>query len=269
MLAAVPLADPSGKRSVSDLKCDRVYATKASGVCLSVVRGAVNSYRETLLDARLQPGRTSGLNGIPSRARISLNGSLVASTVFVTGHSYATLGFSTETVISNVAAGVDYGNLEKNFQMFIDPRRNRAPDLNIWGVTFPRQGDSKLFYATVSAGGLTWLARGDLERKTLTAIQPDAECPSISPDGRLIAYKKRNGSPINWRLHVLDLRTGIESAVPETRSVDDQVEWLDNHRLLYGIPGKDNGDSDIWVSDIKTGKPRLLIAHAASPAVVG
>ena len=40
------------------------------------------------------------LAGIPSRTRVSPDGVFVASTAFVTGHSYAGGGFSTETRIT-------------------------------------------------------------------------------------------------------------------------------------------------------------------------
>ena len=110
-----------------------------------------------------------------------------------------------------------------------------AADLNVWGVTFPRQAGSDSFYATIATGGQTWLARGDLRRRTLTALRRDGECPSLSPDGTKVVYKKRAGSRVTWRYHVLDLRTGEDRALSETRSVDDQAEWLDNHSVLLSL----------------------------------
>ena len=74
-----------------------------------------------------------------------------------------------------------------------------------------------------------------------------------------------------WRLAVLDLRTGQESLLAETRSVDDQVEWLDNNRLLYALswPGSEATTSDVWlVSADGTGAPAVFIPEASSPAVV-
>ena len=266
-LAAVPLGDPSGSRSVSGLVCERVYATGSEGICLKAEGAASVRHPQTMLGPRLTPIRQLPLGGLPSRARFSRDGSLVSTTVFVTGHGYATLGFSTETIVRDLKDGIDYGNLEKTFETRIDPRRNHATDLNIWGVTFvPGKPDD--FYATAAAGGGTWLMKGSLRDRTLTAVRTDVECPSISPDGRYIAYKKRNGSPINWRLHVLDLRTGLDRALPETRSVDDQVEWLDGKRVLYGISTGGKGDSNVWVSALAGGKPRIFIRHASSPAVV-
>jgi hypothetical protein len=89
----------------------------------------------------------------------------------------------------------------------------------------------------------------------------EGECPSLSPDETRIAYKKRRGN--TWRLHVLDLASGRETALAETRSVDDQVEWLDDERIMYGLAG------DVWVVPADDGgRPRVYIPDAVSPAVV-
>jgi hypothetical protein len=70
---------------------------------------------------------------------------------------------------------------------------------------------------------------------------------------------------------VLDLATGRETLLAETRSVDDQVEWLDNGHLLYQLsrPGAEGTVSDIWqVPADGTGAASVLISEASSPAVV-
>ena len=107
----------------------------------------------------------------------------------------------------------------------------------------------------------------------MTSLRTDAECPSLSPDQTKIAYKKRLDSKARgvWRLAVLDLRTGQESLLAEPRSVDDQVEWLDDGRLLYALsrPGSEATTSDVWVVPADgTGAPTVFIPEASSPAVV-
>ncbi len=42
--------------------------------------------------------------------------------------------------------------------------------------------------------------------------------------------------PGQWRLAVLDLRTGQQTRLAEQHSVDDQPEWLDDQHILYGLP---------------------------------
>ena len=55
-----------------------------------------------------------------------------------------------------------------------------------------------------------------------------------------MVYKKRVGQPAAWRYHVLDLASGRETALAETRAVDDQAEWLDDSHVLYRV------GEDLW-----------------------
>ena len=194
--------------------------------------------------------------------------SLVATTTFVGGHSYAQGSFSTETLIRR--NGMNLGNIE-SWKATVDGRPLRSVDRNFWGVTFAKDDDT--FYATAASGSTTWLMRGSIKEKSMVSLRTDAECPSLSPDQTKIAYKKRLDSKARgvWRLAVLDLRTGQESLLAETRSVDDQVEWLDGNRLLYGLsrPGSEATTSDVWVVPADgTGAPTVFIPEASSPAVV-
>ena len=104
-------------------------------------------------------------------------------------------------------------------------------------------------------------------------MRTDAECPSLSPDGTKVAYKKRLGNPTPgiWRLAVLDLATGKETLTADPRSVDDQVEWLDDTSLLYGLPrtGADATTSDVWAgAGRRHRRAKIFIEHGSSPAVV-
>lgn len=267
-VASVPLSDRSAARTITDLACDRVYATGAIQSCLHIDRGVVTRFNATLLDSSGRELRSWPLAGIPSRTRVSADSRLVAVTSFVTGESYATVGFSTQTTIATTD-GTDYGNLE-DFMLVVDGVRVTAADRNIWGVTF--SADENTFYATAASAGQTWLVRGDLAARTLTAIRDTAECPSLSPDGNRIAYKKNvsTGGTPHWSIAVLDFVAGTEVILPEKRNVDDQVDWLDNDTILYGLPRSGTiGDSDVWsVLDDGTAEPDLFLEHAWSPSVV-
>ncbi len=266
--ATVPLTAPGGSRAVSEQECDRVYGTAETVVCLKTNRSLVTSFEAAVLNRDWQVQRSWPVPGIPSRTRVSADGSMIATTVFVTGHSYATAGFSTATEIS--LPGGSSGNLE-DFALMVNGERLVATDRNIWGVTFA-PGESDLFYATAASSGRIWLVRGSLSAKTLTAIHDNVECPSISPDGTRIAYKKNDGGALaaHWKVAVLDLATGQETVLSEKRSVDDQIEWLDNQNLLYGLADEAvEGDSNIWQLGTTPGsQPVMFIAHAWSPSVV-
>lgn len=266
-IAIVPLDDPEGARTVVPVACDRVDATRNEASCLRTERGVVTTFSATLYDDEWNERNNWPLAGIPSRTRLSPDGSLVASTAFVTGHGYAVVGFSTQTMIRG-ADGTDHGNLE-DFALTIDGQAVTAADRNLWGVTFAQDG--RTFFATAATGGRTWLVKGDLAARTLESVRENAECPSLSPDETQIAYKKKDstGDGTHWSVAVLDLADGTETVLPEPQSVDDQIEWLDDSTLLYGMPGAEVGDSTVWSipSDGSAG-PRVFIEHAWSPAVV-
>ena len=263
-LGVVPLDRPDGPRAVTDVACERVYATKERGVCLAADPGIVPAYYTILLDAALAPAGELPLSGLPSRTRLSPGSGMAATTTFVAGHSYAQAGFSTLTTVRDAVTGQGSGDLE-DFRVLRDGKVYRSADLNMWGVTF---ADEDRFYVTVASSGHTWLAEGSLSRRELRTMRENVECPALSPDHNRIAYKYRV-DPGVWRLHVLDLRTGADVELAESRSVDDQVEWLDDGRVLYGMPRKGSAETDIWVVPADgSGSPAVLIPHAWSPAVV-
>lgn len=264
-IAAVPTGDVRGPRTASGVKCLRFHAAAGTAICLQAVHGALeDTYRAVVLDSHLHELHHFPAAGIPTRARVSPSGHLVAWTVFVSGDSYAGTNFSTRTAIVDTRTWSLDDNLE-TFHITKDGHPYHAADTNIWGVTF---ADDNRFYATLATGGKTYLVQGDVAARTLTTLHSNVECPSLSPDGTRIAYKKRvrGASPdAPWRLYVLNLRTMKETATAEHRNIDDQALWADNSTLDYALPG-DYG-SDLWtVPADGTGTARLLMRSAVAPA---
>ncbi len=268
-MAASPLSDPNGPRALTSMSCERVAYAAGRGICLTADRGAITTYGADIFDSKFHVVRHLAIQGLPSRTRVSPNGRLAAWTVFVSGDSYAANNFSTRTSFVNLRSGEVLPDLEK-FRVTRNGNVVDAIDRNFWGVTFAP--DSDKFYATLSTDGNTYLIEGRVSTQTATVIHDGVECPSISPDGTRIAYKKRTGNfPVEWRVHVLDLATGKETATAETRNVDDQVEWLDDHRLLYGLPDATSAtaSTSIWtVPADGSGRAKVYIARAWSPAIV-
>ncbi|MFG3196189.1 TolB family protein [Streptomyces sp. NPDC048208] len=267
-LVSVPAADPSGPRTASGVKCLRFHAASGTGVCLRAVHGPVqDTYRAVILDARLRERAHYDVPGVPSRARVSPSGRFASWTAFVGGDSYAGTAFSTRAAIVDTRTGRLTPTLEA-YRIVKDGRPYRAADVNFWGVTFA--ADDRTFYATMATGGSTYLVRGDLRARTLTTLHANVECPSLSPDGTRIAYKKRvQGAPEDapWHLYVLELRTGHETALAEPRSVDDQLVWRDARTLVYALPG-DYGADLYTVPADGTGTAHRLTGAALSPAYV-
>ncbi|WP_338709389.1 hypothetical protein V6P99_02280 [Streptomyces virginiae] len=268
-LATVAADAPERARTVSGVSCLRFHAAGGTGICLQADRSGVqDGYRAVVLDARLKEVSARPLAGIPTRARVSHGGHLAAWTVFVGGDSYAGTDFSTRTSVLDLRTGRFDASLE-DFTIHKDGKPYRSADVNFWGVTFA--ADERTFYATMATGGRTHLVRGDLAGRTVTTLRENVECPSLSPDGTRVVFKKRvAGLPAEapWRLHVLDLASGAETPLAEERSVDDQVVWTDRGTVVYSLPGDFGADLYAVPAD-GSGAPARLMDSALAPAFLG
>jgi len=242
----------------NQLACQRVYYAGGRGICMGVAPSGVE-YTASIFDSKLQVLETIPLTGLPSRARVSADGKLGAMTLFVGGDSYveSATAFSTRTSIIEMATGKTVASLEQ-FDVTKDGKPFDAVDFNFWGVTFA--ADPNRFYATLATGKHHYLVEGDLAARSLRVLRDGVECPSLSPDGKQIAFKSRVGKGDNWRLHVLDLATLADHPTAETRSVDDQAEWLDDGTLVYS-----DGENVYTVPADGSGEEQLLVPDAASP----
>ncbi len=259
---AVATVGPSGpgKPIPAGPECARVAFAGGRGLCLTPAGAA--GFQAIVLDDRLHTGRRFRFSGNPSRTRISPSGRYASATSFVTGHSYADVGaFSTRTDIIDLAAGKKVTDLER-FDVTRGGKTVHARDRNFWGVTFV---DDDRFYATMATGGKNYLVAFSLRDRTGTVKAEHVECPSLSPDGTRIAYKYAvtNSNP-TWRIHVMDLASGRDTELAETQSVDDQVAWLDDANVLYGI-----GDTTWTMPADGSGTPRAWLRGGVSPALVG
>lgn len=268
-LATVPADAPEGPRIASGVKCLRFHSAGGTGICLQAEAGAVQeSYRAVVLDPHLKEIAERPLAGIPTRARVSPGGHLVAWTVFVGGDSYAGTNFSTRTSLLDLRTGKYDASLE-DFTIRKDGETYRNADVNFWGVTFA--ADEKTFYATLATGGHTYLVRGDLAERTVTTLRENLECPSLSPDGTRLVFKKRVpglSADAPWRLYLLDLASMKETPLAEERSVDDQVVWSDDRTVVYSLPGDFGADLYSLPAD-GSGAPARLMPSALAPAFLG
>ena len=271
ILAGLDPASPQSAQTA--LSCGRIHYAAGNGICLNYDTSnpdplAPTQVLVTLFGSDFMPRYQFTNEGILSRARVSPDGKYAVFTVFVTGHSYSDANMSTATVLLDTATGARLGNLE-DFEVWRDGDRFQAPEFNFWGVTFAQ--DSNRFYATLQNDDTTYLVQGDVAARRLTVLRENVECPSLSPDGTRLAFKKRAPGLVHrWQLTVLDLATMEEIPLAEPDGIDDQVEWLDNERILYQ---KSDYDPPKWVSvfvipaDGSDG-PEVFIQNATSPVVV-
>jgi len=263
-----PLASPDGARYVTPLQCDRVYYAGTRGLCLTPAsdRPGAASYVARVFDERFTPLHTMTLTGAPSRTRLSPDGRRAAFTVFDEGHSYADNVFSTRTTIVDTSTGAVIGDLE-SWAVTRDGKPFKNQDFNFWGVTFAPDGN--VFYATMRTQGSAYLIEGDVDARQAHVVMQGAECPSLSPDHTRVAFKKRlGGSGGWWQISVFDLSTrAVRALAGESASVDDQVEWLDAHNLIYFRPVADG--NIVWRLPVDTGEaPQPFVREGLSPAVV-
>jgi hypothetical protein len=271
-VALAPLGTPGGLRTLATARCERAYYAAGRGLCLTSEPGLVTTYSAYTFGPDFQRQHSIPLAGIPSRARVSSDGRYGALTVFVSGHSYASGAFSTQTLLIDLEHGATLADLEK-FTVTRNGTPFQASDFNFWGITFAR--DNNRFYATLGTGGKTYLVEGDVTARRARIIYENVECPSLSPNNTRVAYKKliSSGGRTIWQPTILDLATLTETPLTaETRSIDDQIEWLDDGHILYAVPQDTPASvvvADIWALPADgSGTPQLVVPQAYSPAVV-
>ena len=253
------LVRADGSRAQSKAQCARAYAAGDAAVCLFPDPTAPGTLEVRVLDEGLNPIRTIPINGVPTRTRVSADGRILAWTVFVSGDSYLSSGFSTRTGILDLASDKLVMTLE---DFTIDGRRPPT-DANFWGVSFAR--DDTTFYATMATGDHLYLVRGDLAAETITVLDDGVECPSLSPDDTRLVYKKRLPD-LTWQLWVYDLASQQRTQLTEPGDVDDQAVWLDERTVAYAKLDESNGQLNVWsVPADGSGAPTLLAEKAESP----
>ena len=259
----------SGERIQTELECERLDLNENGGICLDADNGLGGGGRGLILDAGLNPTTRFGIN-LPSRAAASPDGEVVAWTGFAVGHSYLQAGeFATTTQLIEVERGIG-ANLETGFATFdINGEAVNDETRNFWGVTFV---DNDRFYATLGIGEDTSIVQGTISTSRLQVIHENATCPEISPDGSTIVAKERREGD-HFQVIAIDVETGERRDIAETRSVEDQVEFLDNDTIIYGLPNETEGTEaqpawDVWALDLNGGTPQLIIPFADSPAAI-
>ena len=179
-------------------------------------------------------------------------------------------GLLDATTFIDTATGSKIADLE-HFTVPATEALIQAVDVNFWGVTFARDGDR--FYATL----------GPAARPTSSGATGPTRSARATARGRVplavarrnrIAYKRRERGAAWGRCvagAVLDLGDPARGhTLVETRNVDDQVEWLDDDTVVYGLPESQSSP----VTDVSAGPGRRRRQAAArrdrgrSPAVV-
>ncbi len=260
-VSVVPLDEPGGPRVASDLICERVHVAGGQGLCLAGEHEAESRYYALPFGEDFVPRERIPLAGPPIFVRLSPDGRYGAASVLTEAPSEEDPEAPTQTLLIDLAKGTVLGDIAA-FALSRDGVPFDAPDRDLWGVSFGADGDR--FYATLRTAGNLYLVEGSIQGRRLEVLHPNVSAPTVSPDGTRLAYAKllSNIGP-TFRFHVLDLSTMTETPLAEATSVDDQMEWLDDERLLYGL------GTDTWVvSSDGGGEPSIFLLDGLSPSVV-
>jgi hypothetical protein len=266
-------------RTPTEMGCSRVHATSDGKVfCFTrVIPGKPNYFSPPTghiysRNFTLETSYPKGLGSV-SRARISKDGKFTASTAFTSGHSYLGVGgttFSTATFIGSASDAKSQDNIQR-WPVLNKGVEIKSTDLNLWGATFD-PANSDRFLVTAYFDTKPHLAEGSVQNRKINVLKEAVECPSFSPNGKRIAFKKRTGIA-KWSPAVMDLATMKETVFDLPDSVDDQIEWLNDDTLVYEVvntPLVGPSAVNLMTLNLKDAKPqhRLWLADARSPTVV-
>lgn len=263
-VAVMPLR-PGAMPQVSPLTCTRLHYAGGRGLCAAQeMAGSELINVVDLFDRTLRRGRRIVLDGIPTRLRVAPNGRVGAITTYAEEEHPDGERLATRTRLIDMRTGRHIADLRdfrvENFNL---PPIVGATD--IAGVAFERDADR--FFATLLTATERYLMAGSVRERRLTTLRTGVANEALSPDGRRLAVKRLVPERGFWQLAVIDLGTWAEQDLRQgARSVDDQVEWLDDAHVLYH---EVDGDStSLWMlpADGMQG-PRVLVKDAYSGAV--
>lgn len=263
-VAVVSFTAGSERRRITPLTCVRVQMAAGAGICIvEETQDRTVQHAAYTFDRRFVRHHRIALDGVPVRVRVSPNGRLAAITVYAEEESPTGERLATETIIADVSTGAVVADL-REYSLDANGSAITSP-IDIASVTF--QPDSDRFYATLTSEANRYLVAGSVAQRALTVIRPGIANEALSADGQRLIAKRMVGDRGYWQVTVIDLETWSERALNQgPRSIDDQVDWLDNAHVTYhDVTDQGTG---VWKLSIDgAAPPQLLIPDAFSPSV--
>jgi hypothetical protein len=256
---------PDGRPHVSRLTCARIHYAGGRGLCATLEPSAGNvAHVVQVFDQRFAPGKRLVLDGVPTRLRVAPDGHLGAITTYAEEEGPDGERLATRTRIIDMQTA----HILVDLRDFRVDSGNHPPvrgPVDIASVAFERDGER--FFATLAAGNERYLVAGSMRERRLTLLRAGVASEALSPDGRQLVVKRLLPERGFWQLAVVDLGTWAEHDLHQGgRSVDDQVEWLDNQHVVYH--DADGEGTALWMLPVDgVNGPRVLVKDAYSAAV--
>jgi Tol biopolymer transport system component len=235
-LWVVPAAGGGARRLTADGEYDRESAWSPDGryVYFSSFReGTLALWRVSSQGGR--PVRITMGTGPESHPSVPHDGTRLA---------YSTLLDTADVVVRDLATGAErrFGDLRDDDSPALAPDR-RA----VVFVSDRADGRTSLWVQPLSADGQ---ATGAPRR--LTEHRGTASHPSVSPDGRLVAYHRvLDGQRDIW---VVPLSGGTPLRVTDDPAIDVHPSWSPDGRSLVFVSGR-SGSQQVWVQGMENGRP--------------
>jgi hypothetical protein len=256
---------PGAEPRVSSLSCLRLHYAGGRGLCaIQQPRNEAIVNVVQVFDRSMIAAREVVLDGIPTRLRVSPNGRYAAITTYAEEETPEYERLATRTRFIDLRSGRQLGDL-RDFRIEFHESPALSGPMDFSSVAFERDGDR--FFATLSTEAERYLVAGSLRERRLTVLRPGVASEALSPDGSRLAVKRLLPDRGFWQLAVIDLRTWTERDLRQgTRSVDDQVEWLDDDHVVYH--DVDGESTAVWALPVDgENGPRVLVKDAYSGAI--
>jgi hypothetical protein len=265
-IAVHPLnATDKNERHVTPLSCARVHYSAGAGICIvEEPEGRVVRQIAYTFDAAFMRRHKLPLKGIPVRVRLSPDGRRAGITIYAEEETPDGERLATESIIVDVAAGSVIADL-REFALDISGQAPLTGPIDIASVTF--HADSDRFFASLLSETRRYLVEGSVNSRALRIVRPGIANEALSADGKRLIAKRRVGERGYWQITIVDLDTWQERDLLQgPRSVDDQVDWLDDAHVLYH--DVNDAGTGVWKLAIDgVTAPQLLLADAFSPSV--
>ena len=263
-VALLKLGPARAERQLTTLSCVRLHYAGGRGLCVAqeTIAGEPG-YAAYIFDRALTRGPRIELAGVVTRVRVAPDGRRGAVTTYFEEETPAGERLAIDTTVVDMRSGGLVADL-RGFRIDADGFSVPAPPIDVGSLAFERDGDR--FFASISTSAERYLVAGSIDQRRMTILRPAMASESLSPDGRHLLVKKP-GPDGFWQLAVIDLHTWSERNLQHgRRSVDDQVEWLDNEHVIYH--DTDDTRTSLWMLPVDgINGPQVFVKDAYSGAV--